>query len=95
MGRKIIIPEKLQSKVLEELHTGQPGVIRMKSVSRVHVLWPRIDKNIDGKELCNLSKYQNKPSLTSLHSSNWPSQPWHCLHLNLFGPFVTYVIIDA
>ena len=29
-GRKVIVPEKLQSKVLEELHTGHPGVVRMK-----------------------------------------------------------------
>ena len=27
-GRKIIVPEKLQSTVLEELHTANPGVIR-------------------------------------------------------------------
>ena len=31
-GRKVIVPEKLQSTVLEELHTVHPGVVRMKSM---------------------------------------------------------------
>ena len=36
-GREVIIPEKLQDKVLEELHTAHPGVVRMKLIARIHV----------------------------------------------------------
>ena len=34
-GRKVVVPEKLQSLVLEEIHTGHPGVVRMKSIARL------------------------------------------------------------
>ena len=43
-GRKVVVPEKLQSLVLEELHTAHPGIVRMKSVARVHIWWPGIDQ---------------------------------------------------
>ena len=43
-GRKVIVPEKLQSAVLEELHTAHPGVVRMKSIARIHIWWPGIRK---------------------------------------------------
>ena len=38
--RKVVVLEKLQSLVLEELHTAHPGIVRIKSVARVHIWWP-------------------------------------------------------
>ena len=79
MGKK---SEKLQSKVLEELHTAHPGVVRMKSIARIHVWWPGVNKKIEevvkGCLPCQSNK--NNSPLTSLHLWNWPSQPWHRLH---------------
>ena len=83
-GRKVIVPEKLQNKVLEELHTAHPGVVRMKSIARIHVWWPGIDKKIEEvvKGCLPCQSNRNKPPLTSLHLWNWPSQPWCRLHLD-------------
>ena len=39
-----IIPKQLQERVLHELHTGHPGIVRMKSLARLHVWWPSLDK---------------------------------------------------
>ena len=99
-GRKVIVPEKLQSIVLEELHTAHPGVVRMKSIARVHVWWPGIDKKIEEvvKSCLPCQSNRNKPPLTSLHLWNWPSQPWRRLHLDFLGPFLgaTFlIIVDA
>ena len=57
-GRKVIVPvpEKLQSRVLEELHAAHPGVVRMKSISRIHVWWPEINNKVHGEKLFTLSK---------------------------------------
>ena len=99
-GRKVIIPEKLQDKVLEELHTAHPGVVRMKSIARIHVWWPGIDKKIEEvvKSCLPCQSIRNKPPLTSLHLWNWPSQPWRRLHLDFLGPFLgaTFlIVVDA
>ena len=99
-GRKVIISEKLQDKVLEELHTAHPGVVRMKSIARIHVWWPGIDKKIEEvvKSCLPCQSIRNKPPLTSLHLWNWPSQPWHRLHLDFLGPFLgaTFlIVVDA
>ena len=99
-GRKVIIPEKLPDKVLEELRTAHPGVVRMKSIARIHVWWPGIDKKIEEvvKSCLPCQSIRNKPPLTSLHLWNWPSQPWCRLHLDFLGPFLgaTFlIVVDA
>ena len=51
-----------------------------------------------GEELLTMSSIRNKPPLTPLHSWNWPSQPWHRLHVDFLGPFLgaTFlIVVDA
>ena len=99
-GRKVVVPEKLQSLVLEELHTAHPGIVRMKSVARVHIWWPGIDKKIEEvvRNCLPCQSIRNKPPSTPLHSWSWPSQPWHRLHVDFLGPFLgaTFlIVVDA
>ena len=35
----------LQKKILEEFHTGHPGILRMKSLMRGYTYRPRMDKD--------------------------------------------------
>ena len=55
---KVIVPNKLQGRVLEELHTGHMGIVKMKSLARTHVWWPIIDKQIEEivQKCVNLAK---------------------------------------
>ena len=36
-GMKVLVPSKLKGKVLKELHSGHPGVVKMKSLTRILV----------------------------------------------------------
>jgi hypothetical protein len=36
-GIRVIIPQKLQEKLLHELHQGHTGMVRMKALARSHV----------------------------------------------------------
>ena len=44
---RVVIPSKLQSLVLQELHSFHSGYIKMKSVARVHCWWCGFDMQIE------------------------------------------------
>ncbi|CAL1280695.1 unnamed protein product [Larinioides sclopetarius] len=45
-GHRVCIPEKYQSQVLEELHVGHPGIVKMKAIARSYCYWEGIDASI-------------------------------------------------
>ena len=45
-SERVVIPKKLQNRILRDFHTGHPGINRMKSLIRSHVYWPKMDNDI-------------------------------------------------
>ena len=89
-GIRVIIPKVLREQVLNELHVGHPGIVRMKSLARLHVWWPGIDEDISrvirGCSKCQIAR--NRPPQAPLHPWDWPTNPWHRIHVDFAEPFL-------
>ncbi|XP_065182445.1 uncharacterized protein K02A2.6-like [Sycon ciliatum] len=99
-GIQVVIPPLLRKRVLEELHTGHPGMVRMKSLARSFIWWPGIDADIEttGKVCAGCQAHQAAPPKSPLHPWEWPSKPWQRLHIDFAGPFQGHmwpIMVDA
>ena len=96
----MLVPTKLQDKLLEELHQDHPGMSRMKAVAKSYMWWPGLDKSIENKarscSLCQAVRHQ--PPVAPLHPWCWPEKPWQHIHVDFAGPFqgtMFLVTVDA
>lgn len=99
-GMRVIIPTCLRKQLLVELHRSHPGVVRMKSLARSHMWWPRMDSEIERVaktcETCHAAK--QTPAKAPLSPWSWPSRPWQRVHIDYAGPFLGkhfLLLVDA
>lgn len=94
-GHRVVIPKVLRNKILNELHQNHLGIVKMKSIAKAHVWWPKIDKDIEnianGCERCMETRVM--PKKTVLHTWEWPQGPWQRLHADYLGPFKGYQLL--
>ncbi|XP_057209277.1 uncharacterized protein K02A2.6-like [Triplophysa rosa] len=97
---KVVVPQKLRKRVLEELHAGHPGIVRMKAIARSYVWWPGLDADIEllVKMCQSCQQIQKMPCQAPLHPWQWPSKPWDRIHVDFAGPcegHMILVVVDA
>lgn len=99
-GSRVMIPPKLQSYVLEELHVSHPGMVRMKTLARKHLWWPNLDKELEelvqNCHACQANR--QKPATAPLHPWSWPTGVWQRIHIDFAGPFLGHMfllVLDA
>ncbi|UYV68293.1 K02A2.6-like, partial [Cordylochernes scorpioides] len=96
---RVVIPQKLRSSILNDLHEMHLGMVKMKMIARRYFWWPGIDKNIE--ELardCRICQESASMPPSTISEWTWPEKPWHRLHLDLAGPFMGrmfMVLVDA
>ena len=99
-GNRVIIPTKLRSTLIDELHRDHPGASRMKAVARSYFWYPGLDKDLENRahSCVTCQAVKNAPPAAPLHPWLWPAQPWQRIHVDFAGPFMgkTYMlVVDA
>ena len=84
----MILPPVFQNYLINELHKGHPGMVRMKSSARMRVWWPNIDDDID-KKVRSCSSCQLQQSSPATFNSPWPkaTRVWERVHIDFAAPF--------
>ena len=96
----MIVPLKLRSKILDELHKGHCGIVRMKALSRSYVWWPGLDEEISKvvKECAGCQSVHTLPAKAPLYPWAWTTSPWQRIHVYFFGPILGnmfFLVTDA
>lgn len=99
-GIRVIIPQKLQREILEEIHTGHLGVVKMKSLARSYIWWPGMDSEIENlaKKCSGCQVNRNTPREAPVHPWEFPLRTWQRIHIDFAGPFLGamfLIIVDA
>jgi transposase InsO family protein len=99
-GNRVVVPEKGRKRALDLLHEAHPGIVRMKSLARGYMWWPRMDKQIElcVKECTICQASRKMPPAAPLHPWARPEKPWSRVHIDYAGPLegkMFLLIIDA
>jgi len=96
-GIRVIVPSSLRDKVLNELHEGHVGVVKMKSLARSYIWWPGIDSDIEAtcKACSGCQAFKHEPAGAPIHPWEWPSKPWQRIHVDFAGPFLDSMFLIA
>ncbi|CAM1305073.1 Uncharacterised protein r2_g1484 [Pycnogonum litorale] len=82
-GHRVVIPPKLQSRVLNELHSAHFGIVKMKSAARLSVWWPTLSEDIKSYVQSCATCRQHSPSSSSQPLTPWPAaEVWQRIHLD-------------
>lgn len=68
---RIVVPDCLFSRILDELHETHLGIIKVKQLARRYVYWPNIDREIE-----RLVKRGESCALTNPNHLKVPVDPW-------------------
>ena len=98
-GMRVVIPEKLQARMLEELHQEHLGVVRMKALARSYFWYPGIDESIEAyAKSCDIClSLKNDPPPSPLYPWKYPESPWKRIHVDFaeFKSEMFFVAMDA
>ena len=89
-GGRVIVPPQGRDEVMNIIHDNHPGIVRMKSIARSYVWWPKIDHALEERvKSCQICQEHRKmPAPAPLHPWEWPSRLWAQVHIDYAGPFM-------
>ena len=97
-GARVTVPPQNREEVLNLLHDTHPGIVKMKSLARSYVWWPKMDTHLEEKVKSCATCQSHQKTPPCLHPWEWPGRPLSRLHVDYAGPFMGkmfLLIIDA
>ncbi|XP_039291792.1 uncharacterized protein K02A2.6-like [Nilaparvata lugens] len=99
-GVRVVIPKKLQPRILQDLHDTHTGVVKMKALARRHCYWENIDKYINAavRSCRSCCEFKADPKEAPLHVWDIPESNWQCVHMDYAGPYkgnYYLILVDA
>ena len=98
-GLRVIIPERHQSALLQQLHDDHFGIVRTKAIARNYFWFPGIDKSIEHMiSACpTCQTVQHDPVKSPLMPWKYPSHPWSRVHADfaMFRNMNYLVVVDS
>lgn len=87
-GYRVIIPTNLRKEILQELHIGHVGMVKMKSTARSYVWWPGLDADIEAACRACAACVAESSAPPRAPPQPWPyaAEPWTRLHADFLGP---------
>lgn len=86
-GYRLVIPTTLRETLLNELHVGHLGIVKMKSIARSWLWWPGIDTDIEAAcRRCSTCAAE-APAPPRAPPQHWPyhATPWTRLHVDFLS----------
>ncbi len=76
-GRRVIIPPGLRKRLLQQLHAGHCGIVRMKELARSYFWWPGLHGQIEetARTCPSRQTVRCMPQAAPLHPWDWPGGP--------------------
>ena len=101
-GSRVCIPTSLQQRMLDELHSSHPGIVRMKCLAREHCYWPSIDTDLERRvNNCSICQDYRPPTPPGkIETLRWPStnRCWERIHIDYAPKFMgkaLLILVDS
>lgn len=85
-GNRVVVPDSLKLRLLEELHSAHMGVVKMKSIARSYIWWPALNEDIEKlcRECADCQRIKSNPPKVPLLGWPVPEGVWDRIHVDFF-----------
>ena len=79
------------------LHVGHPGVVRMKELACSYFWWSNLEIEQTVRNCSSCQQVRKPLAAAPLAPWLWPSNPWHCIHIDFAGDEKRhyFILVDA
>ncbi|XP_024876666.1 uncharacterized protein K02A2.6-like [Temnothorax curvispinosus] len=93
-GYKVVLPEKMKSAMLKQLHKNHFGITKIK-LARSYLWYPNMDQDLERLvktcEIC--MSFRAEPEKASLLKWQQTENPFERIHLDFAGPFKGHMFL--